>query len=97
MGKQLTIDGIVFRPRKRFYEKRKKCSWPNCTKNVFGSNFCESHSIEKTLYFHYGLYEFIIPQQYGITAHEYFKNKRRIQFEIDKKQMLKIYPNGKLF
>ena len=98
MGKQSTLDGIVFRPRVRQYEKSKTCSWLPCIKSCFfGSEFCTFHSIDFVLNYHYALYEFIIPQEYQITAHDYFKKFRRVQFEADKTSMLKIHPNGKLF
>ena len=96
MGKQLTLDDKIFRQKK--YQKRKKCSWISCPKICFpGSKQCNFHSIEIVLNYHYGLYDFIIPKQYGITAHEYFKMSRRKQFELDKLELLKIFPNGKLF
>ena len=98
MVRQLTLDNSIFRPKVRYYEKSKTCDWLRCPNNCyFGSNFCSFHSIYVPLNFGYGILEFIIPQEYKIEAHEYFKKKRRVQFEIDKKRLLKIYPNGKLF
>lgn len=98
MGKQSTLDGIVFRPKVRQYEKTKKCSWRPCIKSCFsGSEFCSFHSIDFVLNYHYALYEFLIPQEYQVSAHEYFKKSRRVQFNLDRKYMLKIHPNGKLF
>ena len=80
--KQSTLDGSVYRPRKRYKEKYQVCSRPWCNAAAEpGSELCVKDGIDHIFNYHYGLDEFIIPALTGWSAHEYYKilRKRKAQ------------------
>lgn len=80
--KQSTLDGITYRPRKRFKQDYKKCSRIWCTTEAeVGSDLCPKHGIDHILNYHYGLDEWVIPQTTGWTATEYYHIRRKQLFQ----------------
>lgn len=89
-----TLDGKIIKIKKHKHENI--CQNRHCRKSKQTEKLCQEHEIERLLDVGYGLYEFIIPQQYNITAYDYFKQIRRKKFESDKALLLLKYPSGKL-
>lgn len=83
---QFTLDGKIIDLKN--HKHQNICENRHCRRTKQSEKFCLDHELERILDIGYGLNEFIIPQEFGITAHDYFKNIRRSKFESDKAKLL---------
>ena len=90
---QITLDGQICNLKKH-YKYENICKHRNCRNKRQTHNLCMDHELDRLLDIGYGLNEYIIPQIFNMTAHEYFKQIRRNKFEFEKSKILAIQYNA---